>query len=184
MVAVSFFPLPFLTGLTVLALALVMMRIQRTSLRYRVVFSLFWLYLLMVSALTIFPLYLPLDGESRRSTGEILSRVNLIPFHLMAGGRLRREMIANILMTIPFGLLLPAVARVQFPLFLLAAVGIGAGIEMMQFGLNLFTGYAFRVTDINDVIFNFTGAMIGYGLYWIGRLVGYIAQRVQPSKPS
>lgn len=182
MVAIPFFPLPMLTGLVILALILAMMTARKSSLAYRFLFFIFWLYLMMVAALTIFPLYLPLEGESRRSVGEIMARVNLVPFHQMPGGRLpfrlRGEMVANILMTIPFGLLFPLLARVKPWLFPFFALGLGVAIESIQLAMNLYSGNAFRVTDINDVIFNFTGAMIGYGIYLILRAGVWLARRL------
>jgi len=177
MIALSFFPIPFLAGLLTLGVILLALRRAKRPPAYLFVFSIFWLYLMMVAALTIFPLYIPLEGESRRSIGEIMARVNLVPFHQMPGGRLpfrlRGEMVANILMTIPFGLLLPLLARVKPWLFPVFGLGIGLAIELTQLVMNLY-----RVTDINDVIFNFTGAMIGYGIYLVMRLVVWMARRL------
>ena len=81
MIALSFFPFPFLAGLLVLVAVLLVLRHAKRPPAYLFVFSVFWLYLMMVAALTIFPLFLPLEGESRRSVGEIMARVNLVPFH-------------------------------------------------------------------------------------------------------
>lgn len=180
--AIGFFPIPALTGLALLGLILVVLQFRKCSLAYRFVFAIFWLYLMLVAAVTIFPLNLPLEGEARRSMGEILARVNLVPFHQMPAGRLpfrlRGEMIANILMTIPFGLLLPLVARIRPWAFLIAAVGIGLSIELTQLALNLFGSNNFRVTDINDVIFNFTGAIIGYATYLVLRGIVWLYRRL------
>ncbi len=182
MIALSFFPFPFLAGLLVLVAVLLVLRHAKRPPAYLFVFSVFWLYLMMVAALTIFPLFLPLEGESRRSVGEIMARVNLVPFHQMPGGRLpfrlRGEMVANILMTIPFGLLFPLLARVKPWLFPIIALGIGMAIELTQLTMNLYSGNTFRVTDINDVIFNFTGAIIGYGIYLILRGAVWLARRL------
>jgi len=182
MIALSFFPIPFLAGLLALGVILLALRRAKRPPAYLFVFSIFWLYLMMVAALTIFPLYIPLEGESRRTLGEIMVRVNLVPFHQMPGGRLpfrlRGEMVANILMTIPFGLLLPLLARVKPWLFPFFSLGIGVAIELTQLAMNLYSGNTFRVTDINDVIFNFTGAMVGYGIYLFLRLVVWMARRL------
>lgn len=182
MTALPFFPIPFLAGLLVLGIALLVLRRAKRKAAYLFVFSIFWLYLMLVAAVTIFPLYLPLEGEARRSVGEILARVNLVPFHQMPAGRLpfrlRGEMVANILMTIPFGLLLPLVARIRPWAFLIAAIGIGLSIELTQLALNLFGSNNFRVTDINDVIFNFTGAVIGYTIYLVLRGMVWLYRRL------
>jgi glycopeptide antibiotics resistance protein len=182
MTALPFFPLPFLVGLLGLSIVLLVLRRAKHKPVYLLVFSLFWLYLMMVAALTLFPLYIAYDDEIRRSTGDILARVNLVPFHhnpaIQFPFRLRGEMLANILMTIPFGLLLPLVARLRPWMFLASAVGIGLVIELTQFTLNVIGGDNFRVADINDVIFNFTGAMIGFGIYLVLRAAAWLARRL------
>lgn len=43
-------------------------------------------------------------------------------------------------------------------------LGIGVVIEAVQGLLNLLLGYTYRTVDINDIIFNFTGALLGWGL--------------------
>ena len=180
--AITFFPLPMLLGIVVLGIILLVLWRTKHSLSYRALFSIFWLYLMMVAALTIFPLFSPLEGESRRSISDILSRVNLVPFHQMPSTRfsfrLRGEMVANILMTIPFGLLFPLVARIKPWVFPLLAMGIGLAIELTQLTLNIYGGNTFRVADINDVIFNFTGAMIGYAIYLLIRGVIFLSRRM------
>jgi glycopeptide antibiotics resistance protein len=181
--AIYFFPLPMLLGLGLLAIILLIFGRTKHSAGYRLTFSIFWLYLMLVAALTIFPLFFPLEGESRRSIGDILARVNLVPFYQMPSARLpfrlRGEMVANILMTIPFGLLLPLLARIKAWVFPLLAVGFGLTIELTQLGLNIYSGDRFRVADINDVIFNFTGAMIGYAIYLLTRGVIVVSRRLQ-----
>ena len=74
--------------------------------------------------------------------------------------RMASQLVLNILMFVPFGLLLPMV----FPRLracwktLLAALGITVLIEVLQY----FTG---RSADIDDVIMNVLGAVMGYGLF-------------------
>lgn len=179
-----FFPVPMLLGLGVLVIVLPLVWLWKRSFASLVVFSIFWVYLLLLVGITLFPLMSPLTGEARRSTAEILSRVNLVPFHLGQAFRyttsIRTEMFANLLLTIPFGLLLPAVMRVKPPIFLLLAVGVGIGIEMTQLGLSLLIGTTQRITDITDVILNFCGAVIGYLGYllikWLLRLFRRVAK--------
>ena len=92
--------------------------------------------------------------------------LNLAPFewlrhpYEMGMERMASQLVLNILMFVPFGLLLPMV----FPRLracwktLLAALGITVLIEVLQY----FTG---RSADIDDVIMNVLGAVMGYGLF-------------------
>ncbi|HEY9087726.1 MAG TPA: VanZ family protein [Anaerolineaceae bacterium] len=182
MIALPFFPVPFLAGLLGLSISVLVLRRAKRRPVYLLVFTLFWLYLMMVASLTLFPLYIAYDGEIRRSTGDILARVNLVPFHHNPAARfsfrLRGEMLANILMTIPFGLLLPLVANLRPWMAAASAVSIGLVIELTQFALNLIGGNNFRVADINDVIFNFTGAVVGFGIYILLRGAAWLARRL------
>lgn len=168
---IDFFPLPLLIGLGVLVLLLPVIWLWKRSLRFLVVFSIFWIYMLMLTGLTLFPVHSPLTGEARRSVEEILGRVNLVPFHLGQGIRLsftmRSEMFANLLLTVPFGVLIPALVRVRLVVFPLLAAGLGIGIELAQLGISLIYGATYRITDITDVILNFSGALAGYLVYLI-----------------
>lgn len=168
---IDFFPVPLLIGLGVLVLLLPVIWLWKRSLRYPVIFSIFWVYMLLLTGLTLFPVHSPLTGEARRSVEEILGRVNLVPFHLGQGIRLsftiRSEMFANLMLTVPFGLLFPALVRMRPVVFLLIAAGLGVGIELAQLGISLIYGATYRITDITDVILNFSGAMVGYLAYLI-----------------
>lgn len=174
--AIYFFPLPFLGAGLLWLVFLVVLRRRKKSLRYLAIFSIFWWYLMLVAALTLFPWIFPPRGGVRLPLAEILARVNLTPFHLGPAARfafrLRGEMILNIFLTVPFGLLLPMLLRLRRRAFLGYALGIGLSIELGQLLLNLVTGRVIRVTDVNDVILNFSGALIGYCVYWLARWLG------------
>ncbi|MBR1780683.1 MAG: VanZ family protein [Oscillospiraceae bacterium] len=102
-----------------------------------------------------------------------LASVNLIPFRTILrqlrllthpSGDIRTfavvNLAGNLLVFSPFGILLPLLwprFRRVGPL-LLTGMLISAGIE----GIQLFVG---RSTDVDDVIFNALGVLIGYGLY-------------------
>ncbi|WP_278849736.1 VanZ family protein [Thomasclavelia spiroformis] len=90
--------------------------------------------------------------------------MNLVLFVDVTSGRgdFIRQVVLNIVMTIPFGFLLPLVRekkmnllKVIFHTFLLSL-----GIEMLQPLIN-----GVRSSDITDIITNVTGGIIGYILY-------------------
>lgn len=161
-----------LAGLGALAVLLPLVWQWKHSFAYLLGFAIFWFYLLVVVGLTLFPLPLPLDGEARRSAEEILARVHLAPFYYGRAVSLRRyffrsEMFANVLMTIPFGLLFPWLSRVRWWAFLIVGAGIGLLIEGAQLAISLVVGLPYRVVDINDVLMNAAGAVIGYVGYLV-----------------
>jgi len=165
---IEFFPYPFLAGCALLVLAGVF-NWRRSHNRARLVFlALLGFYLLLAIRETLFPIYLG-DGW-RQPLLAIFSRINLRPFYF--GGLFglyphiaRLEIFGNLLLTVPLGFLLPLVVRIRprrLPWLLLAG---GLSFELGQLILNLVFGATSRSVDINDVILNASGTLIGYGLF-------------------
>ena len=73
------------------------------------------------------------------------------------------QMIYNVLVFIPWGILLPEIVSVarKFRVVVLSAAGLSFVIEVVQllFRLGLF--------EFDDVFHNTLGAVIGYGVWWI-----------------
>ncbi|HJB14189.1 MAG TPA: VanZ family protein [Candidatus Oscillibacter excrementigallinarum] len=90
--------------------------------------------------------------------------MNLIPFIdiLERRGDFTRQVVLNVVMTIPFGFLLPCVKRGSITAFkaLLYALLLGICIEILQPLIN-----GARSSDITDVITNTIGGIIGYTAY-------------------
>ena len=107
--------------------------------------------------------------------------MNLVPFIDVLNGRgdFIRQVGLNVIMTIPFGFLMPLVKRenarllkVVFYTFLLSL-----GIELLQPLIN-----GFRSADITDLITNVIGGSIGYVMYLIfkpltTKTLNYISHR-------
>lgn len=127
----------------------------------------FTFYLLMLLFLTVFrDFYYP--WQIKLHLHRSLSQINLIP--IVETMKLTRGLskldffynfFGNILWFIPFGFGCQALTEKSRSFFKITMMGLAlsVSIEVMQFFL--YTG----VSDIDDVIFNTVGAMIGYGLY-------------------
>lgn len=89
--------------------------------------------------------------------------LNLIPLH----GGIRLDFILNIFLFIPLGFLCPLISkRYQCEKnILLLGGGLSLAIEIAQ----LFTLY--RATDIDDLLTNIAGALIGYGCFKVLRKI-------------
>ncbi|WP_370000428.1 VanZ family protein [Paenibacillus sp. RC84] len=85
----------------------------------------------------------------------------------------------NILLSVPFGFGLPFLRKVSFKRMLLAGVMFGLAIEGAQLVLSLLIRAAYRTVDVNDVLLNFIGVMVGYGCY---RLFAAIVRGISPDK--
>lgn len=90
-------------------------------------------------------------------------RLNLIPFQYMFSDW--ENTLLNLILFMPLGLLLPILWRPFQKLWRLILLGLGTSllIELLQ----LFT---YRATDINDLITNTLGSVLGYGAFRILRL--------------
>ncbi len=101
--------------------------------------------------------------------------VELVPFHsyfsaFKMGNRTEFYMIlCNVVLFLPFGILLPLWFQTKkaevckFRRLILQALGLSFGIELIQ----LITHYG--CFELDDMINNVTGAVIGYSIWWTVR---------------
>lgn len=89
--------------------------------------------------------------------------VNTIPFvdYINSYGDAVRQIILNVLMTVPFGIMYPYICKKNFRETMLAGLGASIGIELLQ----LFSVRQFSSCDITDVITNVTGVLIGFVIF-------------------
>ncbi len=182
----EFVPFPFLIGLAILIGILAILWQRKYSLSYLFFFSLFGIYLLLVAGVTLFPM--PFTPGFRQPAWMILSRVNLIPFDYHQFWRLDpffvflREILANIVLTMPLGFGIRFVTRIKPRAIPWLALGAGVGIETTQLGFSLLLGLAYRGIDINDAIMNGLGVLGGYaGFRLFSWLVVVAIQRLKIS---
>ena len=127
-------------------------------------------------ALTILFPYLFLVIVSTIITRRVSDNRHLIlrPFWtiqtILAGGRkkawLVKEVILNILMLVPVGLLTPVLLEnKKLARTLLTGLGLSVTIELLQ--LVTYRGFA----EIDDIIFNMLGVFIGYGIYRVAKRI-------------
>lgn len=138
---------------------------------------LFFLYLLIVVRLIIFkyPFYMLKEIASTWEKGIILEGLDTANFTLFKTIRMYidyaymlnsfENLVGNVVVFIPFGFLLPYVLKKgkNFFVMLLNAVLFVLGIELFQ----LFS--AFGAFDVDDILLNCVGAIIGYMLFLIGK---------------
>lgn len=135
------------------------------------VFMLIVCYIISVISITLIPL--PYSEKFK------ISNVNLVPVintfsqlfdpEKRANRLLATDVIANItgniLMFIPFGIIIPELfpRTNRYMHIAVAAIFVSATIETLQYFSKYFGNY--RQVDIDDVILNTTGALIGYFIY-------------------
>jgi glycopeptide antibiotics resistance protein len=147
--------LPLLGGYLVTILIRVVRGRARTARGRLVTTTILFLYALGVAAITMFPIHLRPPGYW---TGEPWwTVIHWIPFVVDAP-----SFVLNIVMFVPFGVLVPLLwgrfdswRRVA-----VCALSVSSVIELIQFVLGVTLGSR-RTVDVNDLIANTAGALLG-----------------------
>ncbi len=130
-------------------------------------------YLVWVSKYFFFPILL--DRDIAFSNGPAVQCVPFLPFleQIRSVGWMRflYQAAGNILAFVPISFFL---AQLSLPLRsfrcnLIASFSISFGVELIQLCIHLLTGIPNRVADVNDLILNTLGGMIGYLVYRLWR---------------
>ena len=126
---------------------------------YYVFSTIMFCYFMCIAKLTLFPIVMiGLPANIKES-------INIIPFH----NGINRTDILNLIMTIPLGIGIPFITKINnIKKILLLGLCFGLGIETIQYLETFLTkGFSHRIIDINDVIFNFTGTVIGFFVLYV-----------------
>lgn len=154
------------------------------SYRYQIFLSCFWIYLTILLDLVSFPIYLsgPIV-EQRLALGPIV-RFNLNPFSLgsTVSNYTLLLVVLNFLITMPLGFSLPCLLALSRKQMLLIALCVGPLFEMIQLG-GVLLGFADRVIDVQDMLLNSLGVVLGYSLFLLAAQIYLFVLRVWRLKP-
>ena len=157
-------------------------RYKRRKLVYllkEIIGFLFVIYICMVVSVTLFPFPIGFNTNIEN----VYRSINMIPLKsiidnisqignaydgdvLFMIGLIVKNVGGNILLLMPLGFLAPILRDKfkQFKSVMLLGFSVSISIEILQF-LETFAGGWGRITDIDDVICNVLGAIIGYFIY-------------------
>lgn len=116
-------------------------------------------YLLAVVKVTLLPLPPAHGWFSGMHQPRALWELNLMPFESYGS----RQLLGNLILGIPFGVLLPWVVRWPTRWLAIACGAFGVVIESCQLLLAFASGGFYRSVDVTDAILNGVGALIGLG---------------------
>jgi glycopeptide antibiotics resistance protein len=107
--------------------------------------------------------------------------MNLIPLITLTPQDLNTSLL-NILLLIPFGFGLPFITNFRMKKLVILGAFFSIVIEFLQRVTGFLANITFRIADINDVIFNIVGVVIGY-LLFVGfvRIYRHIAHNWETS---
>jgi glycopeptide antibiotics resistance protein len=145
---------------------------KRIKLNREVYLNSFVFYLLGVTGLVLFPLYIVFDGTSQIRTGtvnfipviETLRMVTSSSDSFMFKFSLK-NIVGNFLLLLPLGFFLPLLWKRFYKLknTMLLGLMVSFGIEMLQFLEALLGNH--RRSDIDDLILNTLGLWVGYLIF-------------------
>ena len=125
--------------------------------------QLFVLYLFCVTELVFFPL------PTAEAAAGLSYKYQLIPFHFVADLmedsviRVLTQVLMNVVMTIPFGMFLEYCAGISFKKAVAVSFAFSLFIEVGQLtGLFFIFKGSYRLFDVDDLMLNTLGAVIGY----------------------
>ena len=175
MVEISFLFLEFIFASIWLVIRSVVWTKQKNIDRKReAVLLLMYINLAVIIRFTFFPMS-KVDGQIQPLIFDIATafpfRVNLVPLVNLFDYNSKRDLLVNVIgnvaMFIPSGIVLPIIYKRldTFVKVLLAGGGISLCIEIIQLPFSV------RATDIDDLILNTVGVIMGYGIYVLIRYV-------------
>lgn len=153
-------------GLIWLGLVTVLRAKKRKTMVHLTFFTIFFVYLFKVLDYTLFEFqsllllkhFIPNLMVHGRPAAE---SINFVPLLTLSRGDITTSLL-NVLLLVPFGFGLPFITTWRMRKIVALGVLLSVAIECLQLITGLVATVTFRVTDINDVIFNTTGAAIGY----------------------
>lgn len=161
----------YIISIPIYILLLIILIRKKTSLKKVVLGSLFYFYIIIILWITIFPI--PIHGL--KEIGIIGGwNNNFIPFmwifdilstHNMSF--IIKQIIGNILLFIPMGFFIALTWKNKnhFKKYLLIGFLCSVFIESLQYTISFLLGFNYRITDIDDVLLNTLGFVVGLFLY-------------------
>ena len=139
---------------------------MKKSNMYLLCFLIMYIYLCEVINLTQFPIYASEGMKEAMGSQNVWREMNLIPFKTIAD-HFSKDIILNILMTLPLGFGLPFLMKCSWGKITFSGLILGVLCESGQLESALWAGFTFRNVNIDDVILNLLGTLIGYFIFKI-----------------
>lgn len=125
-----------------------------------VAFTILYLYFIFLVKETQFDIYInnP-DMEKELGNVQLGRDINLTPFK----DSFNKTSLLNVIMFIPIGFLQGFVSKSNWVKTFIIGLSLSSFLEIAQLLVRTYVGFNFRIVDINDLICNTCGALIGFG---------------------
>ena len=175
MIGIHYWPVVIcITAVWILIRAIVCLKQKRFSLSRELQLLLVYICIVVVTRFTFFP-FSKVNGQIQPllfDASKIFPpRINLLPFVYLFDYPVFREALINLIgntaMFIPMGIVWPSVFKQLDTHGKVIAAGVGYSLLIEILQLPFFD----RVSDIDDLILNSLGFLIGYGIYLLSKAV-------------
>ena len=155
----------FLFAIIIFVISLVVMIFKKTPIERIITTASFIAYMCAVSCITLFPIvfqeigydyeynFIPLKGIL-----EALKEKSIYGIYSVFG---------NIVMFVPFGAYMILLFKKNRIKAILCCLVCASSIELVQFLIGVIIGYQYRCVDIDDIILNMMGGVIGVLLFYL-----------------
>ena len=159
----------YLLGLIIVLVWQVICFVRKISAKKNFIFSLFIVYMSLLIGVTLFPLPIGIPHSYN-------SNINFIPFKsihdTLTYNSIKQiiiQLLGNVIMFFPLGILLQFMNKPKKQIEnLIIAVCLAFLIELLQLIIGLVVSkYLYRSVDIDDVILNTLGYLIGFAFYLV-----------------
>ena len=143
------------------------------SITHEITYNVFVIYLIILVGYTLFPIDIRF-GERYIYYQDFINYVPIVSLlKIKAFDLLIRNIGGNIAMFIPIGLLLPVLWEKfrNFKNSLLVILSMSLLIEIFQCIENIFALSIRRICDIDDIILNTIGGIVGFGVFKVSRIL-------------
>lgn len=143
----------------------------------------FCCWLAALVALAFFPLPLPpyvgVETSVTYGRGWPYPWVSLVPFDTISGSLEQgwrypaaRFLVGNVAAFVPLGFLAPLLSPRwrTWRSAIVLGLGTSLAVEVAQLLLSLLMGFAWRVADVDDLMLNTLGTLLGFGAWWVAHV--------------
>lgn len=171
MITIQLFPNTFLILFFLIFIVTIIIRLvkKNNSLRFFYV-GIIELYVLLLISVTILPINI-IDSSLMKAKSGLVNCFQLIPFRTITkifryDGFLSIQLIGNIVLLLPLPILIGFVVKNKsFAVLFIKCTMFSLGIEIAQVCIDLVLQYPSRRFDVDDIILNIIGILIGIVIF-------------------
>ena len=167
MITIKLFPSTFLILFSLVFVVTIIIRVIRKKSYLKLFYvGIIELYVLLLVSVTLLPINI-INPSLREGESRMIDYVQLIPFRTIletieSNGFLSIQLVGNIVLLLPLPILIGYVVKNKSFVILLAKCAlISLGIEFIQICIDFAIQYPSRRFDVDDIILNVIGVMIG-----------------------